>query len=60
MQITSMRLYIAGFVLFLGATVAVAVGQFSPGSKVAPLTSIGLSTGAVVLTIVAVVLRPPR
>ncbi len=55
-----MRLYIAGFVLFLGATVAVAVGQFSPGSKVAPLTSIGLSTGAVVLTIVAVVLRPPR
>ncbi|MGH2554532.1 MAG: hypothetical protein ACRDHO_02295 [Actinomycetota bacterium] len=44
--------------LFLGATVAVAVGQFSAGSKVAPLTSIGLSAGAVVLTIVAVAMRP--
>jgi hypothetical protein len=53
-------LYVAGFVLFLGATVAVAVGQFSPGSTVAPLTSIGLSAGAVVLTIVALVISPPR
>lgn len=60
MRISPLRLYIVAFVLFLGATVAVAVGQFSPGSKVAPLTSIGLSAGAVVLTIVAVVTRAPR
>jgi len=53
-------LYVLGFVLFLGATVAVAIGQFSPGSKVAPLTSIGLSSGAVVFTIFAVVIRLPR
>jgi hypothetical protein len=44
--------------LFLGATVAIAVGQFSAGSTVAPLTSIGLSAGAVVLTIVAMAMRP--
>jgi hypothetical protein len=44
-------------VLFLGATVAIAVGQFSAGSKAAPLASMGLSAGAVVLTIVAVAMR---
>jgi hypothetical protein len=55
---TSLRLYVAAFVLFLGATVAVAVGQFSAGSMVAPFTSIGLSAGAVILTVAAVLTRP--
>jgi hypothetical protein len=50
----------AAFVVFLAATVAVAIGQFSPGSKVAPLTSIGLSAGAVVLTLLAIAVRPRR
>lgn len=59
-RLTPFRLYAAAFVLFLGATLAVAVGQFSAGSKVAPLTSIVLSAGAVVLTIVAMVMRPRR
>jgi hypothetical protein len=51
---------VVAFLLFLGATVAVALGQYSAGSKVAPLTSIGLSAGAVVLTIIAVAARPRR
>lgn len=55
-----MRLYVAGFLLFLGATLAVAVGQFSAGSKVAPIVSIGLSAGAIVLTVMALVSRHPR
>jgi hypothetical protein len=52
-----MRVYAAAFVLFVGATIAVAVGQFSAGSTAAPLTSIGLSAGAVVLTILALTIR---
>ena len=57
LRVTGLRLYAGAFVLFLGALVAVAIGQFSAGSTVAPLTSIGLSAGAVVLTIVAVAYR---
>jgi hypothetical protein len=47
-------------VLFAGATIAVAVGQFSAGSTVAPLTSLALSAGAVILTIAALMRRPER
>jgi hypothetical protein len=57
-RVTPLRLFVAGFVLFLGATVAVAMGQFSAGSKVPALISIALSAGAVVLTILAVAMGP--
>jgi hypothetical protein len=57
-RVTPLRLYAAAFVLFVGAIVAVGIGQFSAGSTVAPLASIGLSAGAVLLTILAVVARP--
>jgi hypothetical protein len=57
-RVTPLRLYVAAFVLFVGAIVAVGIGQFSAGSTVAPLASIGLSAGAVLLTILAVVARP--
>jgi hypothetical protein len=50
---------VSAFVLFVGAIVAVGIGQFSAGSTVAPLASIGLSAGAVVLTLVAMAVRPP-
>jgi hypothetical protein len=50
--------YLGAFRLFAGATAAVAVGQFS-ASVIAPYVSIGLSAGAVALTVVALVL-PPR
>jgi hypothetical protein len=59
-RLTPLRLYVAAFLLFVGATIAVGVGQFSAGSNVAPLTSIGLSAGAVVLTIVALATRSGR
>ena len=58
-RVTPLRLYLAAFLLFVGAIVAVGIGQFSAGSTVAPLASIGLSAGAVLLTIIAVVARPP-
>jgi hypothetical protein len=59
-RLTPLRLYLAAFVLFVGATIAVAVGQFSAGSNVASLTSMGLSAGAVVLTIAALATRSGR
>lgn len=59
-RLTPLRVYAAAFLLFVGATVAVSVGQFSAGSTVAPLTSIGLSAGAVILTIVALATRSGR
>jgi hypothetical protein len=58
-RVTPFRLYVSAFVLFVGAIVAVGIGQFSAGSTVAPLVSIGLSAGAVLLTIVAMAARPP-
>jgi hypothetical protein len=58
-RVTPLRLYVAAFLLFVGAIVAVGIGQFSAGSTVAPLASIGLSAGAVLLTIIAVLARPP-
>jgi hypothetical protein len=57
LRLTPLRLYVIAFLLFVGATVAVAVGQFSAGSNVAPLTSIGFSAAAVVLTILAMAIR---
>jgi hypothetical protein len=36
----------------------VAIGQFSAGSTVAPLMSLALSGGAVVLTVAALFTRP--
>jgi hypothetical protein len=56
-RLSALRLYVIAFLLFVGATVAVAVGQFSAGSNVAPLTSIGFSAGAVVLAILAMAIR---
>jgi hypothetical protein len=58
-QVTPLRLYVSAFVLFVAAIVAVGIGQFSAGSTVAPLASIGFSAGAVLLTIVAMAARPP-
>jgi hypothetical protein len=58
-RVTPLRLYVAAFVLFVGAIIAVGIGQFSAGSTVAPLASIGLSAGAVLLTIIAIVARRP-
>jgi hypothetical protein len=55
---TPLRLYLASFILFVGATAAVAIGQFSAGSTVAPLMSLALSAGAVILTIAALFSRP--
>jgi hypothetical protein len=60
LRFTAFRLYVVAFLLFVGATVAVAMGQFSAGSNVAPLTSIGLSAGAVVLAILAMAARSGR
>jgi hypothetical protein len=59
-RLTPLRLYVAAFLLFVGATIAVAVGQFSAGSNVAPLTSIGLSAGSVLLTVLALATRSGR
>ena len=58
-RVTPLRLDVAAFLLVVGAIVAVGIGQFSAGSTVAPLASIGLSAGAVLLTVLAVVSRPP-
>jgi hypothetical protein len=60
LRITSLRLYVVAFLLFIGATVAVAMGQFSAGSNIAPLASVGLSAGAVVLVILSIATRSGR
>jgi len=47
------------FVLLLGAAASVAAAQFT-GSRNAPWISIGLSAGAVVFAVVAIVMRAER
>jgi purine-cytosine permease-like protein len=48
----------AAFLFLLGATAAVAIGQFT-ASRVAPWLSMGYSAGAVVCTVLALIKRQP-
>jgi hypothetical protein len=51
--------FVAAFLLLLGAAAAVGMAQFWSGNM-APWLSIGYSAGAIVLTFVALLMRPPR
>jgi hypothetical protein len=57
--VSSFAILMVAFVLLAGAAAAAAWGQLKTGT-IGPLLSIGLSAGAVILTIVALWLRPKR
>jgi hypothetical protein len=57
--VSSFAILIVAFLLLAGAAGAAAWGQFKSG-KTAPVVSIALSAGAVLLTLVAMWLRPKR
>jgi hypothetical protein len=58
-RVSSFAILMVAFALLAGAAGAAAWGQLKTGT-VGPLLSIGLSVGAVLLTIVAIWLRPTR
>ena len=57
LRLSSLPILFVAFLLLAGAGGAAAWGQFKPG-KTAPMVSIALSAAAVVLTLVALWLRP--
>ena len=58
-RVSSFAILMIAFLLLAGAAGAAAWGQLKTGTM-GPLLSIGLSAGAVILTIVALWLRPTR
>jgi hypothetical protein len=56
---SSFAIFVVAFLALAGAAVAAAWGQFKPGTT-APMVSIALSAAAVLLTLVALWLRPKR
>jgi hypothetical protein len=56
---SSFAIFIVAFLALAGAAAAAAWGQFKPGTT-APMVSIALSAAAVLLTLVALWLRPRR
>jgi hypothetical protein len=56
---SSFAIFVVAFLLLAGAAGAAAWGQFKPG-KTAPVVSIALSAGAVLLTVLALWIRPKR
>ena len=58
-RVSSFAILMVAFLLLAGAAAAATWGQLKTGTT-APMLSIGLSAGAVLLTIVALWLRPRR
>jgi hypothetical protein len=58
-RVSSFPILMVAFLLLAGAAAAATWGQLKTGTT-APMLSIGLSVGAVILTIVALWLRPRR
>lgn len=56
---SSFAILVVAFLALAGAVAAAAWGQFKPG-RTAPVVSIALSAAAVLLTVVALWLRPKR
>jgi hypothetical protein len=58
-RVGSFPVFVLAFLLLAGAAAGAAWGQFQPG-KTGPWVSLTCSAGAVVLTLVALSLRPKR
>jgi hypothetical protein len=56
---SSFGIFVLAFLLLAGAAAAAAWGQLQPG-KTAPVVSMALSIAAVILTLIALWLRPTR
>ncbi len=59
LRVSSFAIFVLAFLFLAGAAAAAAWGQLQPG-KTAPVLSMALSAGAVILTLIALWLRPKR